>query len=144
MSTVSSQIQRAMIEANSDQILPQMQATLRSGNGQMPERRWEVPPRRQGFSSEEALNRRFRNRSKHKCNGKSNTNEILNNVCGVVTVDNESPNMITEFLTGQIPSRSAPNHPSCDHNGPLTPPYLQQNQLPQWLYKTQFKDWLTS
>ena len=59
MSTVSSQIQRAMIEANSDQNFPQIQATLRSGNGQMPERRWEVPPRRQGFISEEALNRRF-------------------------------------------------------------------------------------
>ena len=56
MSTVSSQIQRAINEAINYQILPQIKATLRSGQGQVPERRREVPARRQGFSSEVALN----------------------------------------------------------------------------------------
>ena len=37
MSTVSSQIPRAINEAISDQILSQIQATLRSGQGQMPD-----------------------------------------------------------------------------------------------------------
>ena len=63
MNTVSSQIQRAINEAISDQILPEIQATLRAGQGQLPERRWEVPVRGQGFRSEEALNRRFRSNS---------------------------------------------------------------------------------
>ena len=36
MSTVSSQIQRAKNEAISYQILPQIQATLKSGQGHMP------------------------------------------------------------------------------------------------------------
>ena len=60
MSAVSSQVQRAINEEISDQILPQIQATLRSGQGPMPERRWEVPVRGQGYRSEEVLNRRFR------------------------------------------------------------------------------------
>ena len=42
MSTISSQIQRAINETVSDQILPQIQATLKSGRGHMPERRWET------------------------------------------------------------------------------------------------------
>ena len=43
MSTVSSQIQRAINEAISVQLLPQIQATLKSGQGHIPERRWEDP-----------------------------------------------------------------------------------------------------
>ena len=80
MSTVSSQIQRAINEAIYDQILPQIEATLRSGQGQMPERRWKVQARRQGCSSE-ALNRRFRSSSRDECNRDSNINDVLNNSC---------------------------------------------------------------
>ena len=58
LSTVSSQIQRVINEAINDQILSQIQATLRSGRGRMPERRWEVPAGRQGFSSEELQQRK--------------------------------------------------------------------------------------
>ena len=38
--SVSSQIQRAIKEAINDQILPQIQATLRSCQGHVPERKW--------------------------------------------------------------------------------------------------------
>ena len=55
MSTMSSQIQRARNKAISDQILPQIQATLKSGQGHVPERRWENPARRLECRSEEAL-----------------------------------------------------------------------------------------
>ena len=79
--TVSFQIQRVINEAINDQILPQIQATLRSGQGQVPERRQEIPARRQGFSSEEALNSRFRSSSRDECNRDSNINEVLNNTC---------------------------------------------------------------
>ena len=41
MSSVSSQIQRPINEAISDPILPQIQATLRSGQGPMPEEDWK-------------------------------------------------------------------------------------------------------
>ena len=82
MSTISSQIQRAATnEAINDQILPQIRATLRSGQGQMPERRWEVATRRRGFSSEEAFSPRFRSSSRDECNRDSNINEVLNNTC---------------------------------------------------------------
>ena len=64
MSTVSSQIQRAMNETIMDQILPQIQSTIKAGHGQLPERRSEVPVRGQGFRSEEALNHKFRSNSR--------------------------------------------------------------------------------
>ena len=91
MTTVSSQIQRAMNEAIKDQILPRIQAILRSGQGQMPERRWEVPARRLGSSSEEALNRRCRISSRDECDRDSNMNEVSNNTCDLVTGENECP-----------------------------------------------------
>ena len=60
MSSVSSQIQRAINEAINEQVLAQIQAYLRSGQGQVPNRRWEVPGRKPECGSEEALNRKFR------------------------------------------------------------------------------------
>ena len=81
MSSVSSQIQGAINQEINDQILPQIQATLRSGQRQMPERRWETPASRQGFCFEEAIDRRFRSSSRDECNKNSHGNEILNNTC---------------------------------------------------------------
>ena len=40
--SVSSQIQRAISEANNAQVLPQIQASLKSGQGQMPGKVWNV------------------------------------------------------------------------------------------------------
>ena len=77
MSTVSYETERAINEAISDQILPQIQATLRAGQGQLPERRWEVPVRGQGFRSEEALNHRFRSNSRDEFPRFPNRNEDL-------------------------------------------------------------------
>ena len=77
MSSVSSQIQRAINEAINDQILPQIQATLRSGQGRMPERRWEVPVRGQWCRSEEALDRRFRSKSRDELPMFPNRNQDL-------------------------------------------------------------------
>ena len=64
MSSMSSQTQRAISEAINEQVLPQIQSTLRSGQGQVPNRGWEVPGRRQECGSEEALNRKFRSSSR--------------------------------------------------------------------------------
>ena len=43
MSSVSSKLQRAISEAINEQVLPPIQATLRSGQGQVPSRGWEAP-----------------------------------------------------------------------------------------------------
>ena len=67
MSTVSSQIQRAIKEAISDSMLPQIPGTLKSGHGLMPERKWEDPVRRPEYRSEETLDRRFRSDSRDEC-----------------------------------------------------------------------------
>ena len=61
--------------------MPRIQATLWSGQEQMTERRWEIPARRQGFSFEEAIDRRFRSSFRNECNRDSNGNENLNNTC---------------------------------------------------------------
>ena len=63
MSSVSTQIQRAINEAMNEQVLPQIQATLRFGPGQVPNRRSEVQARRPECRSEEVLNRNFRSSS---------------------------------------------------------------------------------
>ena len=75
MSSVSSQIQRAISESISDQILPQIQASLRAGQGHVPERRWEVPAKRQVDRSEECLNSRHRSSSRSDCQRTSDRNE---------------------------------------------------------------------
>ena len=86
MSTVSSQIQRAINETISDQILPQIQVTLKSGQGHMPERRWEDSARRPEYRTREALDRRFRSDSRDEYHRFPNRNEDLesthdNNSC---------------------------------------------------------------
>ena len=75
MCNVSSQIQRAINEAIRDQVLPQIQATLSSGQGQMSGRRWEVPVRGQGGSSEKTSDRRFRRNSTYEFPRFPNRNE---------------------------------------------------------------------
>ena len=54
-----------------------MQATLKSGQGHMPERRWEDPARRLECRSEEALDSRFRSDSRDECHRFPNRNEDL-------------------------------------------------------------------
>ena len=87
MSTVSSQIQRAINEAISDQILPQIKATLKSGEGHIPQGRWEDTGRRPEFRSEEALDRRFMSDSRDEYHRFPNRNEDLES-----THDNYSDN----------------------------------------------------
>ena len=64
MNSVSSQFRRAINDAMNEQVLPQIQATLRSGQRQVPSRGWEAPGRRPEHRSEEALKRKFRSSSR--------------------------------------------------------------------------------
>ena len=79
MSSVSSQIQRAITEAINEQVLPQIQATLTSRPGQVPNSRWEGLDRRPECRSEEALNLRFRSSSRDEPPRDLNRNEGLEN-----------------------------------------------------------------
>ena len=79
MSSVSSQIQRAISETINEQVLLQNQTTLRSGQGQVPGRRWEVPGRKPECRSEEALNRIFRSSSRDEFPRDFNRNEHQEN-----------------------------------------------------------------
>ena len=79
LSSVSSQIQRAIMEAMNGQVLPQIQATLVSGQGQMPDRGWEVPGRKPESRSEKALNCKFRSSSRDELSRDFNRNEDLEN-----------------------------------------------------------------
>ena len=60
-------------------MLPQIEATLRSGQGHVPNRRWEVPGRRPECRSEEALERKFRSSSRDERPRDFNRNEDLEN-----------------------------------------------------------------
>ena len=53
MSSVNSQIQKAISDAISSQILPQIQAALNAGCGQMTQNRWNVPSERPEMNPEE-------------------------------------------------------------------------------------------
>ena len=79
MSSVSSQLPRAINEATSEQVLPQIQATLRFGLREVPIRRWEVPGRRSEKRSEEALNRNFRSSSRDEHPRDFNRDDDLEN-----------------------------------------------------------------
>ena len=79
MRSGSSQIQIAISEAKNEQVLPQIQATLKSGQGHVPSRGWEVPGRRQECRSGEAQNRKFRSSSRVEIPRSFNRNEDLEN-----------------------------------------------------------------
>ena len=64
MNSVSLQIQRAISEAINEQVLPQNQASLMPGSGQMPQKGWNFPIERPEFRSEETFNRKVRSSSR--------------------------------------------------------------------------------
>ena len=66
MNSVSVQIQRAINEAISSQILPQIQNAVMAGSGQLTKERWNVPTERPEGYSEVLQNLEPRNNSKSK------------------------------------------------------------------------------
>ena len=60
MNIVSLQTQMAIREAIIEHALPQIQASLKSGSGQMPPKGWNFPTKRPEYRSEGKLNRRIR------------------------------------------------------------------------------------
>ena len=66
MNSVSVQIQRAINEAISNQILPQIQNAVMAGSGQLTKERWNVPAERPEGYSEVLQNLEPKNNSKSK------------------------------------------------------------------------------
>ena len=66
MNSVSVQIQRAINEAISNQILPQIQNVVMAGSGQLTKERWNFPAERPEGYSEALQNSELRSNSKNK------------------------------------------------------------------------------
>ena len=117
MNSVSVQIQRAINEAISSQILPQIQNAVMAGSGQLTKERWNVPAERPEGYSEVLQNLEPRNNSKSKQandrlkDGFTSTNS---RAYDMVTGENESPIEVPEFLTGRMPSTSHLNRSNDD------------------------------
>ena len=117
MNSVSVQIQRAINEAISSQILPQIQNAVMAGSGQLTKERWNVPAERPEGYSEVLQNLEPRNNSKSKQandrlkDGFTSTNS---RAYDMLTGENESPIEVHEFLTGRMPSTSHLNRSNDD------------------------------
>ena len=70
MCSVNSQIQRAISDAISNQILPQIQSALSAGSGHSTQNRWNVPSERPEVNSEglQNINPKDGSASKPNCN----------------------------------------------------------------------------
>ena len=68
ISSVNTQIQRAIIDAISSQILPQIQSVLSAGPGHSTQNRWNVPSEIPGATSEVLQNTSSRDNSRSKPN----------------------------------------------------------------------------
>ena len=107
MCSVNSQIQRAISDAISNQVLPQIQSALSAGSGHMTQNRWDIPSERPEINSEGLQNTNPKDSSTSKHNhDRQNDGGINLNAYDMVTGDNESPNQVPEFLTGRILSRN--------------------------------------
>ena len=117
MNSVSVQIQRAISDAISTQVLPQIQNAIRAGSGHGTRKGWDVPSEGPELISEVQRNLNVKNSLGNEQDENQLNNEYPElNVHDMVTGDNESPNPVPEFLTGRIPSRSHLNQSYEDIN----------------------------
>ena len=105
MNSVSVQIQRAINDAISTQVLPQIQNVIMAGLGHGTRKGWDVPSERPELNSEVQQNFNTKNNLRNEQVGNQSDNGFPGlNVHDMVTGDNESPNPVPEFLTGRISS----------------------------------------
>ena len=123
MNSVSVQIQRAISDAISTQVLPQIQNVIMAGSGHGTRKGWNVPSKRPELNSEVQRNLNAKINLRNEQDGNQSDNDFPGlNVHDMVTGDNESPNPVPEFLTGRIPSRSHLNQSHEDINLDTTIP----------------------
>ena len=123
MNSVSVQIQRAISDAISTQVLPQIQNVMMAGSGHGTRKGWDIPSERPELKSEDQRNLNVKNNLRNEQVGYQSDNDFPGlNVHDMVTGDNESPNPVPEFLTGRIPSRTHLNQSYEDINLDTTIP----------------------
>ena len=107
MNTVSVQIQRAINDAISIQVLPQIQNVIKAGSGQLTKNAWNVASERPEANSGVPRNPGMRNKMRIEQDQDCQHGEhSSHNAHDMVTGENESPNQVPEFLTGRMPSRN--------------------------------------
>ena len=128
MSNVDMLIQRAINEAISSQVLPQIQNVIMAGSGRETRRGWEVPVERPEVNAEE---QRIPS-AKTDCRNEQHDGNRLNGqssrqVHDMVTGDNESPLQVPEFLTGRVSPRNHLDRSYEDINLDTTIPAQERN-----------------
>ena len=107
MNSVSVQIQRAINDAISTQVLPQIQNVIMARPGHGTRKGWDVPTERPELNSEVQRNLDAKSSLRNgQYENQLNDDYPDLNVHDMVTGDNESPNQVPEFLTGRISSRN--------------------------------------
>ena len=125
MRNVNTQIQRAISDAISNQILPQIQTALNPVSGHLTQSRWDVPSERPEINSEETYGEKVKKntRCERRIDNK-NDGQPRQRTYGIVTWKNGAPIDVPEFLTGLMPSRSH-LHRSYDDLNPLLDTTIQ-------------------
>ena len=105
--SVSVQIQRAINDELSNQVLAQIRNAIMADSGHMTRKRWDVPTERPETNSAVLRNVGTRDSSKNEhVQNRQNDDQTYHAAYDMVTEENESPIDVPEFLTGRIPSRS--------------------------------------
>ena len=97
MSKVSLQIERAINDASSNQVLPQIQNALRSGSGQMTQKGWNVSAKRPECNSDDNPSQKIRSNSRSEPFRSRLYDEDADCIHDILTGDNESPVMFLSF-----------------------------------------------
>ena len=123
MNSVSVQIQRAINDAISNQVLPKFKMSS------WPDQ--DVSAERPEINPEEQRNLNARNNLRNEQDeGHQNGDLPSHNVHDMVTGDNESPNPVPEFLTGRILSRNHLDQSCEDINLDTTIPAQERTATP--------------
>ena len=128
MSNVDTLFLRAINEAISSQVLPQIQNVIMAGSGRETRRGWEVPVERPEVNAEEqripSVKADCRN---EQHDGNRPIGQSSRQVHDMVTGDNESPLQVPEFLTGRVSSRNHLDRSYEDINLDTTIPAQERN-----------------
>ena len=116
MNNVSAQIQSAINDAKSSQVLPKIQIAPKAGSGPLTQKGCNIPTERPERHPEDHPSQKVRSISRSEPVRTRLCDENTDNAQDMVTGDNESPVLVPEYLTGRMPSRTAFNQSHDNHN----------------------------
>ena len=126
-------------------MLPQIQNVIMAGSGHGTRKGWDVPSERPELISEVQRNLNAKNNLRNERDENQLNDDYPDlNVHDMVTGDNESPNLVPEFLTGRIPSRTHLISISPMRTSTLTRRSQRMRESLQLQILTPLPDWPTS